>query len=287
MLKVRFGTRVEHAACQSQWPERSELGHSPSPNRVRSKRFRELRIFPYVVLQYVFAYGFANASKIARNLVIRALMKKILLAVLASLICPSSHAASLTYHFDVLLGDAFGSLPAGTMLSGAFSFDSTQSGTDIVSISNAKRFELSGLNLSDGTDAIDRLIAPGQSDAWLAVGDDSPSGSAEDFFTVRAEGSPAFTGTLGGLAVDFLYLIWTDTDGTANNGFALPLNESLFAEYESAVFQIGGSESTVVNGVITNVTLVPLPPSLILVLSGLAGFVGTSRRLSSRLAESA
>lgn len=156
-----------------------------------------------------------------------------------------------------------------------------------MSISNAKRFELSDLNLSDGTDVIDRLIAPGQSDAWIAVGDDSPSGSGEDFFAVRAEGSPGFTGTLGGLAVDFLYLVWTDTDGTANNGFALPLNEALFAEYESAVFQIGGADSTVANGVITNVTLVPLPPSLILLLSGLAGFVGTSGRLGSRLAQPA
>jgi hypothetical protein len=214
-------------------------------------------------------------------------MRKIVIALLTLLIGQASHAASLVYHIDISLGDAFGSLPAGTALSGVFSFDSTQSGTDIVSISNAKRFELSDLTLSDGNDGIDRLIAPGQSDAWIAVGDDSPSGSGEDFFTVRAEGSPAFTGALGGLAVDFLYLVWTDTDGTANNGFALPLIDALFSEYESAVFQIGGTDSTVANGVITNVTLVPLPPSLILLLSGLACFVGTSRRLSSRLAEPA
>jgi hypothetical protein len=198
-------------------------------------------------------------------------MKKRLFILLAALSTPSA-AELITYQYEVTIDSAFGSLGAGTMLSGEFSFDTDQSGTDLPSITNAKKFVLSGLSLSDGNESIE----PDQSDSWFVVGDDSPSIPAEDFFTVRAEGFP-LTGTLGGLAVEAFYLLWTDTDGSANNGFSLPVDEGIFNEYESAIFQLQGSDHTSTNGIISNVSLVPVPAAVWLFGSGLVGLVGMAR----------
>jgi hypothetical protein len=199
-------------------------------------------------------------------------MKEGLFILLAALSTPSA-AEFITYRYEVTIDSAFGSLGAGTMLSGEFSFDADQSGTDLLSITNAKKFVLSGLSLSDGSESIE----PDQSDSWFVVGDDSPSMPPEDFFTVRAEGFP-FTGTLGGLAVDAFYLLWTDTDGSANNGFSLPVNEGIFNEYEYATFQLQGPDFTSTNGTISNVSFVPIPAAFWLFGSGLLVLIGISRR---------
>jgi hypothetical protein len=199
-------------------------------------------------------------------------MKKGLFILLAALSAPSA-ADVITYQYEVTIDSAFGSLGAGATLSGEFSFNSDQSGTDLPSITNAKKFVLSGLSLSDGSGSIE----PDKSDSWLVVGDDSPPIPAEDFFTVRAEGFP-LTGTLGGLSVDAFYLLWTDTDGSANNGFSLPLNEGIFSEYESAIFQLQGPGLSSTNGIISNVSLVPVPAAVWLFGSGLLGLVGIARK---------
>jgi len=206
-------------------------------------------------------------------------MNKGLFVFLAAL-STFSEAGLITYQYDVTLDDTFGSLAAGTVLTGEFSFESEQSGTDIPYISNAKRFELSALSLSHGSESIEMNITS-DNDGWIVVGDDSPPPAGIDFFSVRAEGPviPAFTGTLGGLAVHSLFLSWQDMDGTANDVFSLPLNEPTFDAYESATGQlqgaIGGDESTIT---IVNVSAIPLPPAIWLFGSGLLGLIGVTRR---------
>jgi hypothetical protein len=207
-------------------------------------------------------------------------MKKSLFILLAAL-STFSEAGLLTYRFEASIDDAFGSSGAGTVLSGEFSFDSDQLGIDTI-FTNVKRFEHSGLRLSSISESIEMNIVPGQSDAWIAVGDDSPPLSGEDFMTVSADGNLAFTGTLGGLSVDGMSLVWTDMDGSVNNGFLLPLDDTIFNEYESALFQLRGSDGTVANGVIENVSLVPLPAPVVLLLSGLVSLATVPRRVMMR-----
>jgi hypothetical protein len=222
-------------------------------------------------------------NRVIINVIIRFRIKRQdsvnkILFVLLAVLSTFSEAGLLTYRYDLTIDYAFGSLDAETVLTGEFSFDSEQPGTDIDGLSNAKRFEISGLSLSGGGESINLNIVSGLSDGWLVVGDDSPATPAIDFFNVRAEGNPAFTGTLGGLAVDDLYLIWVDHDGSANDNFALPSNEDIFNAYQDAIFEIYGSGSAFTSGEISNVSLVPLPTAVWLFGSGLLGLVGMARR---------
>jgi hypothetical protein len=181
-----------------------------------------------------------------------------------------SQAELITYSFESVLDDPFGTLASGTVLTGEFSFESEQTGTPLGG-NVAKEFELATLKVSAGNESIELKLGP-DSYGWIVVGDDS----VEDFFTVRSEntsaGIPAFTGTLGNNEVNEFYLYWGDTDGTANDGHSLPLNESTFLEYETAIsWLVPASYSLPTSfGAVTNVSSVS-PPAPLALVSRLGG----------------
>jgi hypothetical protein len=153
--------------------------------------------------------------------------------VILLVFCTVSEAELITYSFETILDDPFGTLTSGSVLTGEFSFESEQSGTPLGG-NVMKEFELASLKVSSGNESIELKPEP-DSHGWIVVGDDL----FEDFFTVRSESAfasiPTFTGTLGGNEVTGFYLYWGDTDGSANDGHSLPLDESTFLEYESAI----------------------------------------------------
>lgn len=151
----------------------------------------------------------------------------------------TTQAATITYSFETVLDDPFGTLAAGTLLTGEFSFESVQTGVQDPDSSSIRYFDLASLKLSHGSETIELGSEPA-AHGWIAVG----NFPEEDFFSVRSETvysepSPnnpaAFTGTLGGLSVNEFYLAWTDMDASANDNHALPLDESAFLEYETAI----------------------------------------------------
>jgi hypothetical protein len=211
-------------------------------------------------------------------------MNKSLFAILLAF-CTTSEAGLITYSFETILDDPFGSLASGTVLTGEFSFESEQSGTAFGG-NVMKEFELASLRVSAGNENIELNPGP-DSHGWIVVGDDP----IEDFFTVRSESAfasvPTFTGTLGGNEVTGFYLYWGDTDGSANDGHSLPLDESTFLEYESAIawlVPVSYSQPTsyaTTTSVSSVASPVPMPAAAWLFGSGLLGLIGFARRNQS------
>lgn len=209
-------------------------------------------------------------------------MNKGLFAILLTF-CTASKAELITYSFESILDDQFGTLATGTVLSGEFTFESEQSGTYEPTFPNLRFFDLAAVTVSAGTETIELKLAP-DSHGWIAVDD----GPFYDLFSVRSEntseGIPAYTGTLGGLAVNEFYMAWEDTDGSANDGHSLPLDESTFLEYENAIaWLVPASYSQPTSyATPTNVSSVaspvPIPAAVWFFGSGLLTLIGITRR---------
>jgi len=183
----------------------------------------------------------------------------------------AAYAAVVQFRADLTLSDPFGSLSAGTHLQATFAYNAVQTPQPISGLSNTVRYELDTLELSGPSGNLILAKIAGVSDGWIAVGDDSPAGSGTDFFSVRTEGTPSFSGTLGGLAVDSLVMRWTDSTGVASDGYRLPTTTADFPDFGSTMFSISapfGSVNGSATGAIDAVAATPEPASgLLLPLS--------------------
>lgn len=196
-------------------------------------------------------------------------------------------AAVVSYGFTTSLDSAYGTLAAGSTISGRFSFETNQT-PEATSLSNVVRYAAAGFQVSDGS----QTVVFNNNDIWIAVGDNNVSGPAGDFFSVRMSDTSASPPTLGGMPVSDFVLIWDDPTGTAFSGFPLPTGENYFAALPSTqlgVDDIGDpnvSNYASASGVIDSVAPVSLPSSSVLLLSGVfalfgAGFLPLGARTRS------
>jgi hypothetical protein len=181
----------------------------------------------------------------------------------------------ISYDMQWSLTQPFGSLVPGSTLNVHVSFDSSQSGIQLLSPANVRRFELIDLSVQSGNDLIFAQKIPGVSDAWLVVGDNATS----DVFSIWMERNLPNNGSIGGIPLTDMILSWNDTKGVATNGYALPLDVTTFGLFDINEIFISSFTGVFARGTLHSVTAVPLPLPALLFISGLSTLlISTNRR---------
>ena len=185
-------------------------------------------------------------------------------------------AGIISYDMQWSLTQPFGSLASGSTLNLHVSFDSSQSGSQLLFPANSRRFELIDLSVQSNNDLILAQKIPGVSDAWLVVGDNATS----DFLSIRMERNLPTNGSIGGLPLTDMILSWKDNNGVATNGYSLPLDVATFGLFDKNELQITSflTPSLITSGTLHSITAVPLPLPVLLFISGLSTLLYSTNR---------